>query len=67
VKKPDVEVQGWCGYRWSAVVRSSERTVIFAKTISQAAYGREMNINYQAKALVDILAVSKPIAHLFKT
>ena len=55
VKKPDVEVLGWCGYTWSAVVRP--------KTTLDVSYGREMNIKLSG----NIPAVSLPIARSLKT
>ncbi len=45
VKMLDVEVLGWCGYTWSAVV-PVVCTAKFSETPLETAYGREMNIQF---------------------
>ncbi len=60
-------VLGWCDYTWSGVVKPVGCTAKFSETPLEMAYGREMNIQFPATAMVDIPAVSMPIARSFKT
>ncbi len=62
VKMLDVGVLGWCSYTWSAVVRPVGCTAKFSETPLEMAYGRELTFNSWATALVDVPAVSIPIA-----
>jgi hypothetical protein len=60
VKKPGVEVLGWHGYTWSAVVR----TVL--KHWRQL-MPEKLTFKSLATALVDIPAINMPIARSLKT
>ncbi len=50
VKMLDVEVLGWCGFWWSAVVRPVECTAKVSETPSEMACGREMNIQFKSNS-----------------
>ena len=65
VKKLDLEVLGWCGYMWSVVVRP-----VLTNSLKQCwrqLMVEKLTFNSLATALVDIPAVSMPIAGSLKT
>jgi hypothetical protein len=64
VKKPDVEILGWHGDTWSVVLRPVDK---FSKTTLGRLMVEKFTFNSLATALVDIPAVSMPIARSLKT
>ena len=56
-----MEVLGWRGYMWSAVVNPVGLTAKFYKIVDKLAF---VSV---ATAMVDIPAVSMPIAHSLQT
>ncbi len=67
VKMLDVEVLGWCGYMWSAVLRPVGCTANSLKCFWRWLMVEKLTFNSWATALVGIPAVSMPIACSLKT
>ena len=74
VKKPDVEALGWCGYTWAGVVIRGlllwSRLDILPNSLKQCwrcLMVEKLTFNILETALVDIPAVSMPIARSLKT
>ncbi len=67
VKILDVDVLGWCGYTWSAIVSPVKCTAKFSETPLEMAFGREMNIQFTGNNSGGHSAVSMPIEHSLKT
>ena len=66
-KKPDVEVLGWRGYAWSADWGRLDVLPNSLKWRWRRLVAEKFTLNYLATALVDIPAVSMPIACSLKT
>ncbi len=66
LKMLDVEVLGWCGYT-GVVLRPVECTAKFSETPLETLMVEKLTFNSRATALVDIPAVSMPIACSLKT
>ena len=47
---PQLKVLGWRGYMWSMAVRPVGRTTKFSKTTLEAAFGREVNIQFSGNS-----------------
>ncbi len=67
VKMLDVEVLGWCGYTWSAVLRPVGCMPNSLKRLWRRLMVEKWTFNSRATALVDIPAVSMPIVRSLKT
>ncbi len=50
VKMLDVEVLGWCGYMWYALLRPVGCIAKFSETHLEMAYGREMHIQFMGNS-----------------
>jgi hypothetical protein len=67
VKKPDVGILSWCGYTWSVVVRLVVCSAKICKTTLMWLMVEKSALNSLDTALVDIPALSMPIARSLKT
>ncbi len=62
----DVEVLGSCGYTWSAIVWQLDVLPNSLKRLWRWLMAEKLTFNSRSTALVDILAVSMPIARSLK-